>query len=326
MKRTGERILLFLNIMRTKTFGFCYTENMNKERMSKMAKRPLTPRESELVVTALFVVDIVPYNGHIDRLESLTLRDIADDYINGTMTKEAAIDALDQYIFVRRHRFRNVTPNNLWTLDDRTELEALRYIERRPELAKGQTMNKRQVPFAVGEDVSFKVEKQVSRGAGSLLIGKQNGYTLKAQAEIKDPVHQVEGWITNIDRKEKVVFVSVTLFGKEDIPPELIERFEDAAAAMRAWFATATIPTQEQAQTTKQFLNTLIRRDEEYWFTLYEAFGLPRTEHMKRWMTVVNLLAKASTGDEHAIRTLETQEDRYFKDAFLRALRQFTEK
>ncbi|MBR2758610.1 MAG: hypothetical protein IKD52_11190, partial [Exiguobacterium sp.] len=92
-----------------------------------MAKRPLTPRESELIATALFVVGSVPYSGHIDRLESLTLRDIADDYLNGTATSADAIDALDQYIYVRRHRFKNVTPHNLWTLDDRTEQEALRH-------------------------------------------------------------------------------------------------------------------------------------------------------------------------------------------------------
>ncbi|WP_396128051.1 hypothetical protein [Exiguobacterium mexicanum] len=60
-----------------------------------MAKRPLTPRESELIATALFVVGHVPYVGHIDRLESITLRDIADDYLSGKNSVSDAVEALE---------------------------------------------------------------------------------------------------------------------------------------------------------------------------------------------------------------------------------------
>jgi hypothetical protein len=93
------------------------------------------------------------------------------------------------------------------------------------------------------------------------------------------------------------------------------------SASMLGWFATATIPSEEEALLAKQMIGTLQRRDQPYWFTLTTALNHPRPEHVKRWGTVVNLLVKASNGDQKAIQTLETQEDKYFKDAFIRALR-----
>ncbi|MGA9467881.1 MAG: hypothetical protein WBV10_09650 [Exiguobacterium marinum] len=286
-----------------------------------MAKRPLTPRESELVATALFVVGTVPYAGHIDRLESLTLRDIADDYLTGKLTSADAIEALDQYIYVRRHRFKNVTPHNLWTLDDRTEQEALRHISKRPELKKGQTLNKRNQPFQVGQDIEFKVDKHIDRGQFRIYIGKQQGYTCKAQSKEREKLKSISGWVTHVDLKDRLVFVNVTDFGRLAIEPSMKQEFESMSASMLGWFATATIPSEEDALLAKRMIATLQRRDQPYWFTLTTALNHPRPEHVKRWGTVVNLLVKASNGDQKAIQTLETQEDKYFKDAFIRALR-----
>ncbi|TCI54221.1 hypothetical protein EVJ24_07970 [Exiguobacterium sp. SH1S21] len=286
-----------------------------------MAKRPLTPRESELIATALFVVGSVPYAGHIDRLESLTLRDIADDYLSGKRPATDAVEALDQYIFVRRHRFKNVTPHNLWTLDDRTEQEALRYIVRRPELKKGETLNKQNSPFTIGQDVEFKVDKQLDRGQFRIYIGKLNGYTIKAQSKEKDKLKSVKGWITHLDRKDRLVFVNISEFGREPIDADMLVQFEAMSAGLLGWFDTATLPTEDEAKTAKQMIATLQRRDQPYWFTLTQALNHPRPEHVKRWNTVVNLLVKASAGDAAAVETLEVKEDKYFKDAFLRALR-----
>lgn len=286
-----------------------------------MAKRPLTPRESELIATALFVVGSVPYAGHIDRLESLTLRDIADDYLSGKRPAVDAIEALDQYIFVRRHRFKNVTPHNLWTLDDRTEQEALRYIVRRPELKKGETLNKQNSPFTIGQDVEFKVDKQLDRGQFRIYIGKLNGYTIKAQSKEKDKLKSVKGWITHLDRKDRLVFVNISEFGREPIDADMLVQFEAMSAGLLGWFDTATLPTEDEAKTAKQMIATIQRRDQPYWFTLTQALNHPRPEHVKRWNTVVNLLVKASAGDAAAVETLEVKEDKYFKDAFLRALR-----
>ncbi|MDE0562948.1 MULTISPECIES: hypothetical protein [unclassified Exiguobacterium] len=286
-----------------------------------MAKRPLTPRESELIATALYVVETIPYAGYIDRLESLTLRDIADDYLNGTLPAADAIDALDQYIYVRRHRFKNVTPHNLWTLDDRTEQEALRHISKRPELKKGQTLNKRNQPFQVGQDIEFKVDKHVDRGQFRIYIGKQQGYTCKAQSKERDKMKSVTGWVTHIDPKDRLVFVNVTDFGRLPMEQSMKQELESMSASLLGWFATATLPSEEEALLAKQMIATLQRRDQPYWFTLTTALNHPRPEHVKRWGTVVNLLLKASTGDQKAIQTLETQEDKYFKDAFIRALR-----
>lgn len=286
-----------------------------------MAKRPLTPRESELIATALYVVETIPYAGYIDRLESLTLRDIADDYLNGTLPATDAIDALDQYIYVRRHRFKNVTPHNLWTLDDRTEHEALRHISKRPELKKGQTLNKRNQPFQVGQDIEFKVDKHVDRGQFRIYIGKQQGYTCKAQSKERDKLKSVTGWVTHIDPKDRLVFVNVTDFGRLPMEQSMKQELESMSASLLGWFATATLPSEEEALLAKQVIATLQRRDQPYWFTLTTALNHPRPEHVKRWGTVVNLLLKASTGDHKAIQTLETQEDKYFKDAFIRALR-----
>ncbi|OGX80466.1 hypothetical protein A6395_01405 [Exiguobacterium sp. SH31] len=286
-----------------------------------MAKRPLTPRESELIATALFVVGSVPYAGHIDRLESLTLRDIADDYLSGKRPAADAVEALDQYIFVRRHRFKNVTPHNLWTLDDRTEQEALRYIVRRPELKKGETLNKQNSPFTIGQDVEFKVDKQLDRGQFRIYIGKLNGYTIKAQSKEKDKLKSVKGWITHLDRKDRLVFVNISEFGREPIDADMSVQFEAMSAGLLGWFDTATLPTEDEAKTAKQMIATLQRRDQPYWFTLTQALNHPRPEHVKRWNTVVNLLVKASAGDAAAVETLEVKEDKYFKDAFLRALR-----
>lgn len=286
-----------------------------------MAKRPLTPRESELIATALFVVGSVPYAGHIDRLESLTLRDIADDYLSGKRPAADAVEALDQYIFVRRHRFKNVTPHNLWTLDDRTEQEALRYIVRRPELKKGETLNKQNSPFTIGQDVEFKVDKQLDRGQFRIYIGKLNGYTIKAQSKEKDKLKSVKGWITHLDRKDRLVFVNISEFGREPIDADMLVQFEAMSVGLLGWFDTATLPTEDEAKTAKQMIATLQRRDQPYWFTLTQALNHPRPEHVKRWNTVVNLLVKASVGDAAAIETLEVKEDKYFKDAFLRALR-----
>lgn len=286
-----------------------------------MAKRPLTPRESELIATALFVVGSVPYSGHIDRLESLTLRDIADDFINGTSTSADAMEALDQYIYVRRHRFKNVTPHNLWTLDDRTEQEALRHISKRPELQKGQTLNKRNQPFQVGQDIEFKVDKHVDRGQFRIYIGKQQGYTCKAQSKEREKLKSVSGWITHIDLKDRLVFVNVTDFGRLPIDSSMKQELESMSTSLLGWFATATIPSEEEALLAKRMIATLQRRDQPYWFSLTTAMNHPRPEHVKRWGTVVNLLVKASNGDQKAIQTLETQEDKYFKDAFIRALR-----
>ncbi|WDH74655.1 hypothetical protein PTI97_07340 [Exiguobacterium marinum] len=286
-----------------------------------MAKRPLTPRESELVATALFVVGTVPYAGHIDRLESLTLRDIADDHLTGKLTSADAIEALDQYIYVRRHRFKNVTPHNLWTLDDRTEQEALRHISKRPELKKGQTLNKRNQPFQVGQDIEFKVDKHIDRGQFRIYIGKQQGYTCKAQSKEREKLKSISGWVTHVDLKDRLVFVNVTDFGRLAIEPSMKQEFESMSASMLGWFATATIPSEEDALLAKRMIATLQRRDQPYWFTLTTALNHPRPEHVKRWGTVVNLLVKASNGDQKAIQTLETQEDKYFKDAFIRALR-----
>ncbi|WP_214883914.1 MULTISPECIES: hypothetical protein [unclassified Exiguobacterium] len=286
-----------------------------------MAKRPLTPRESELVATALFVVGTVSYAGHIDRLESLTLRDIADDYLTGKLTSADAIEALDQYIYVRRHRFKNVTPHNLWTLDDRTEQEALRHISKRPELKKGQTLNKRNQPFQVGQDIEFKVDKHIDRGQFRIYIGKQQGYTCKAQSKEREKLKSISGWVTHVDLKDRLVFVNVTDFGRLAIEPSMKQEFESMSASMLGWFATATIPSEEDTLLAKRMIATLQRRDQPYWFTLTTALNHPRPEHVKRWGTVVNLLVKASNGDQKAIQTLETQEDKYFKDAFIRALR-----
>ncbi|MCA0980385.1 MULTISPECIES: hypothetical protein [Exiguobacterium] len=286
-----------------------------------MAKRPLTPRESELIATALYVVETIPYAGYIDRLESLTLRDIADDYLNGTLPAADAIDALDQYIYVRRHRFKNVTPHNLWTLDDRTEQEALRHISKRPELKKGQTLNKRNQPFQVGQDIEFKVDKHVDRGQFRIYIGKQQGYTCKAQSKERDKMKSVTGWVTHIDPKDRLVFVNVTDFGRLPMEQSMKQELESMSASLLGWFATATLPSEEEALLAKQMIATLQRRDQPFWFTLTTALNHPRPEHVKRWGTVVNLLLKASTGDQKAIQTLETQEDKYFKDAFIRALR-----
>lgn len=286
-----------------------------------MAKRPLTPRESELIATSLFVVGNIPYAGHIDRLESLTLRDIADDYLSGKRPVADAVEALDQYIFVRRHRFKNVTPHNLWTLDDRTEQEALRYIVRRPELKKGETLNKQNIPFTIGEDVEFKVDKQLDRGQFRIYIGKLNGYTIKAQSKEKEKLKSVKGWITHLDRKDRLVFVNISEFGREPIDADMKTRFEAMSAGLLGWFDTATVPTEDEAKTAKQMIATLQRRDYPYWFTLTQALNHPKPEHVKRWNTVVNLLVKASAGDAAAVETLEAQEDKYFKDAFLRALR-----
>lgn len=286
-----------------------------------MAKRPLTPRESELIATALYVVETIPYAGYIDRLESLTLRDIADDYLNGTLPAADAIDALDQYIYVRRHRFKNVTPHNLWTLDDRTEQEALRHISKRPELKKGQTLNKRNQPFQVGQDIEFKVDKHVDRGQFRIYIGKQQGYTCKAQSKERDKMKSITGWVTHIDPKDRLVFVNVTDFGRLPIEQSMKQELESMSSSLLGWFATATLPSEEEALLAKQMIATLQRRDQPYWFTLTTALNHPRPEHVKRWGTVVNLLLKASTGDQKAIQTLETQEDKYFKDAFIRALR-----
>ncbi|WP_214740762.1 hypothetical protein [Exiguobacterium sp. s48] len=286
-----------------------------------MAKRPLTPRESELIATALFVVGSVPYSGHIDRLESLTLRDIADDFINGTSTSADAMEALDQYIYVRRHRFKNVTPHNLWTLDDRTEQEALRHISKRPELQKGQTLNKRNQPFQVGQDIEFKVDKHVDRGQFRIYIGKQQGYTCKAQSKEREKLKSVSGWITHIDLKDRLVFVNVTDFGRLPIESSMKQELESMSTSLLGWFATATIPSEEEALLAKRMIAALQRRDQPYWFSLTTAMNHPRPEHVKRWGTVVNLLVKASNGDQKAIQTLETQEDKYFKDAFIRALR-----
>ncbi|MDA5559685.1 hypothetical protein PJK55_02970 [Exiguobacterium sp. MMG028] len=286
-----------------------------------MAKRPLTPRESELIATALYVVETIPYAGYIDRLESLTLRDIADDYLNGTLPAADAIDALDQYIYVRRHRFKNVTPHNLWTLDDRTEQEALRHISKRPELKKGQTLNKRNQPFQVGQDIEFKVDKHVDRGQFRIYIGKHQGYTCKAQSKERDKMKSVTGWVTHIDPKDRLVFVNVTDFGRLPMEQSMKQELESMSASLLGWFATATLPSEEEALLAKQMIATLQRRDQPYWFTLTTALNHPRPEHVKRWGTVVNLLLKASTGDQKAIQTLETQEDKYFKDAFIRALR-----
>ncbi|TCI47498.1 MULTISPECIES: hypothetical protein [unclassified Exiguobacterium] len=286
-----------------------------------MAKRPLTPRESELIATALFVAGSVPYAGHIDRLESLTLRDIADDYLSGKLPAADAVEALDQYIFVRRHRFKNVTPHNLWTLDDRTEQEALRYIVRRPELKKGETLNKQNSPFTIGQDVEFKVDKQLDRGQFRIYIGKLNGYTIKAQSKEKDKLKSVKGWITHLDRKDRLVFVNISEFGREPIDADMLVQFEAMSAGLLGWFDTATLPTEDEAKTAKQMIATLQRRDQPYWFTLTQALNHPRPEHVKRWNTVVNLLVKASAGDAAAVETLEVKEDKYFKDAFLRALR-----
>lgn len=286
-----------------------------------MAKRPLTPRESELIATALFVVGSVPYAGHIDRLESLTLRDIADDYLSGKRPAVDAVEALDQYIFVRRHRFKNVTPHNLWTLDDRTEQEALRYIVRRPELKKGETLNKQNSPFTIGQDVEFKVDKQLDRGQFRIYIGKLNGYTIKAQSKEKDKLKSVKGWITHLDRKDRLVFVNISEFGREPIDADMLVQFEAMSAGLLGWFDTATLPTEDEAKTAKQMIATIQRRDQPYWFTLTQALNHPRPEHVKRWNTVVNLLVKASAGDAAAVETLEVKEDKYFKDAFLRALR-----
>ncbi|MCT4786694.1 hypothetical protein ACFQO8_06215 [Exiguobacterium aestuarii] len=286
-----------------------------------MAKRPLTPRESELIATALYVVETIPYAGYIDRLESLTLRDIADDYLNGTLASADAIDALDQYIFVRRHRFKNVTPHNLWTLDDRTEQEALRHISKRPELKKGQTLNKRNQPFQVGQDIEFKVDKHVDRGQFRIYIGKQQGYTCKAQSKERDKLKVITGWVTHIDPKDRLVFVNVTDFGRLPMEQSMKQELESMSASLLGWFATATLPSEEEALLAKQMIATLQRRDQPYWFTLTTALNHPRPEHVKRWGTVVNLLVKATTGDQKAVQTLETQEDKYFKDAFIRALR-----
>lgn len=286
-----------------------------------MARRPLTPRESELIATALFVVGTIPYSGHIDRLESLTLRDIADDYLNGKQSSFDAIEALDQYIHVRRHRFKNVTPHNLWTLDDRTEQEAIRYIVRRPELQKGQTLNSKNLPFSVGEDVEFKVDKHLDRGQFRIYIGKQNGYTFKAQSKDKEKYKTIKGWITHLDRKDRLVFVNISNFGREAIDPSLKHALEEMSVGLLGWFATATLPTEAEAKTAKQMVGTLQRRDQPHWFTLVQALNQPKPEHVKRWGALINLLLKASNGDATAIETLESQEDKYFKDAFIRALR-----
>lgn len=286
-----------------------------------MAKRPLTPRESELIATALFVVGNIPYVGHMDRLESITLRDIADDYLSGKQSITEAVEALDQYIYVRRHRFKNVTPNNLWTLDDRSEQEALRYIVRRPELKKGETLNKQNQPFTLGQDIEFKVDKQLDRGQFRIYIGKLNGYTVKAQSKDKAKLKSVKGWITHLDRKDRLAFVNISEFGREPIDLDTKHRFESMSAALLGWFTAATLPSETEAMTAKQMIATLQRRDQPYWFTLTVAMNHPKPEHVKRWGTVVNLLVKASTGDATSIETLEAQEDKYFKDAFLRALR-----
>lgn len=286
-----------------------------------MAKRPLTPRESELIATALFVVGMVPYAGHIDRLESLTLRDIADDYLTGKRSVTDAVEALDQYIHVRRHRFKNVTPHNLWTLDERTEQEALRYIVRRPELEKGQTLNMKKQVFTIGQDIEFKVDKHLDRGQFRIYIGKLNGYTIKAQSKEKDKLKSVTGWVTHLDLKDRLVFVNISNFGREPIDADTLSQLESMSAGLLGWFATATLPTEAEAKTAKQMIATLQRRDQPYWFTLIQTMNQPKPEHVKRWGTVVNLLVKASAGDATAFATLEAQEDKYFKDAFIRALR-----
>ena len=92
-------------------------------------------------------------------------------------------------------------------------------------------------------------------------------------------------------------------------------------ASLLGWFATATLPSEKEALLAKQMIATLQRRDQPYWFTLTVAMNYPKPEHVKSWGTVVNLLVKASAGDTAALDTLEAQEDKYFKDAFLRTLR-----
>ncbi len=63
----------------------------------------------------------------------------------------------------------------------------------------------------------------------------------------------------------------------------------------------------------------MIRRDQNDWFTVYVAMGRPQLDHVRRWVKGHPDARPLLRGDEEATQQLASQEDRFFKDALLRA-------
>ncbi|WP_214850277.1 hypothetical protein [Exiguobacterium sp. s193] len=289
-----------------------------------MAKRPLTPRECELVVCSLYVMELIPFEGIMERLESITLRDIIEPVATGDGTREQAADALDQYIKVRRRRFRNVPPEHLWSLDDRMEQEALRMIRKRSPLSAGEKLQPKAIPFEMGDTVEMKVTEIQERNSKVTVIGKVGQVTAKlpvANRQALKGTKTISAWVTGIEKKPALIHLSTSEYGKHEPSSEVKAAYVTAIRALRNFFETDERPSTEEVDLAKSLFQRMIRRDQNDWFTVYVAMGRPQLDHARRWVKVIQMLGKSLRGDEDATRQLASQEDRFFKDALLRACR-----
>ncbi|KOP28945.1 hypothetical protein ADM98_08455 [Exiguobacterium sp. BMC-KP] len=287
-----------------------------------MAKRPLTPRECELVVCSLYVMELIPFEGIMERLESITLRDIIGPVARGESTREQAADALDQYIKVRRRRFRNVPPEHLWSLDDRIEQEALRMIRKRSPLSAGEKLQPKAIPHEMGDTVEMKVTEIQDRNNKVTLIGKVGNVTAKlpvANRQAYKGNKTIPAWITGVEKKPALLHLSTSDYGKHQPSEDIKAAYATAVEALRNYFETNELPTTEEVDLAKSLFQRMIRRDQNDWFTVYVAMGRPQLDHVRRWVKVIQMLARSLRGDEEATQQLASQEDRFFKDALLRA-------
>lgn len=289
-----------------------------------MAKRPLTPRECELVVSSLYVMELIPFEGIMERLESITLRDIIGPVASGEMTREQAADALDQYIKVRRRRFRNVPPEHLWSLDDRMEQEALRMIRKRAPLTAGEKLQPKAIPFEMGDTVEMTVTEIQERNGKVNVIGKVGQVTAKLPVANRQAIKgtkTMSAWITGIEKKPALIHLSTSDYGKHQPSADVQAAYVTAIAALRRYFESAELPSTEEVDLAKSLFQRMIRRDQNDWFTVYVAMGRPQLDHVRRWVKVIQMLGKSLRGDDESTRQLASQEDRFFKDALLRACR-----
>ncbi|MCY1691529.1 hypothetical protein OVA29_13215 [Exiguobacterium sp. SL14] len=224
-----------------------------------MAKRPLTPRECELVVCSLYVMELIPFEGIMERLESITPRDIIGPVARGESTREQAADALDQYIKVRRRRFRNVPPEHLWSLDDRIEQEALRMIRKRSPLSAGEKLQPKAIPHEMGDTVEMKVTEIQDRNNKVTLIGKVGNVTAKlpvANRQAYKGNKTISAWITGVEKKPALLHLSTSDYGKHQPSEDVKAKICDCCRGVTSLFRDERTPDDRRSRSREIIVPT----------------------------------------------------------------------
>lgn len=289
-----------------------------------MAKRPLTPRECELIVCSLYCMELIPFEGIMDRLESITLRDIIGPLAENKKTREEAAAELEQYIKVRRRRFRNVPPEHLWSLDDRTEQEALRMIRKRSPIPAGEKLQPKSIPYEMGDEVESKITEIQERNGKVTVFGKVDGVTTKLPVGNRQQLTSdktINAWVTGVEKKPPLLHLSISDYGKHQPSEDVLAAYATSLSKLLDYFESGESPTADEADLARSLFQRIVRRDQNDWFTVYVAMGKPQLDHVRRWVKILQMLTRSLRGDEESSKQLAIQEDRFFKDALLRACR-----